>query len=177
MQEKILKFHKSVKKKAKTDEYITPDKAVELLIPFIPKNLTIWCPFDLDDSPYVRILKENGFLVVNSHIEKGQDFFSYEPDTWDIIVSNPPFSKRNDILMRCYELGKPFMLLLNASGIFDNKNRFAKFAEKGIQFLIPHGRIKYIARDGSKTVSPMFQSIYVCNKILLKDISFEKDIV
>jgi hypothetical protein len=51
----------------------------------------IWCPFDSEDSEFVKVFRDNGHTVVRSHIDDGQDFFEYEPDTWDIIISNPAF--------------------------------------------------------------------------------------
>lgn len=36
---------------------------------------TVWCPFDTKDSNYVKVLEENGFNVIHTHIFDGQDFF------------------------------------------------------------------------------------------------------
>ena len=59
------------------DEQYTPYYAVELIIPYIQhfKDKIIWCPCDTEESEFVKVLKENGFNVVNSHIDLGQDFF------------------------------------------------------------------------------------------------------
>ena len=63
------------------DEQYTPKYGVEVLLPHIQhlKDKIIWCPFDKEDSEFVKVLSENGFKVVYSHIEYGQDFFNYEP--------------------------------------------------------------------------------------------------
>ena len=58
------------------------------IIKYIPKNKIIWCPFDEEWSAFYQRLKEEGFNVVRSSLQEGQDFFEYEPDEWDIIVSN-----------------------------------------------------------------------------------------
>jgi len=63
-------------------------------------------------------------------------------------------------------------LLMNMTGLFDNRNRFETFKEKGVQLLVPQGRVTYLSRSGEKTQSPMFQSIYVCRDILPHDIEF-----
>ena len=48
-----------------------------------------------------------------SHIGTGQDFLQYEPqEDYDYIISNPPFSKKDAILKRLYELKKPFAILM-----------------------------------------------------------------
>jgi len=58
-------------------------------------------------------LQEAGFQVKYSHINTGQDFFAYEPDCWDIIVSNPPFSRKMEVFERYLQLNKPFALLMS----------------------------------------------------------------
>lgn len=73
------------------DECMTPDYGVKPIIKYLPKNKIIWCPFDKEDSEFVKQLTAAGFKVVYSHIDNGQDFYTYEPEEWDIIVSNPPF--------------------------------------------------------------------------------------
>lgn len=74
----------------KNDECYTPDYAVEPLLEFIPKDKIIWCPFDTEESEFVKIISQTN-PVVHSHIWNNQDFFNYEPEEWDIIISNPPF--------------------------------------------------------------------------------------
>lgn len=96
----------------KGDEHYTPFYAVEPLLKYIPEDKTVWCPFDEEWSAYYRLLKECGYCVVRSSLSEGQDFFSYEPETWDIIVSNPPFSKKDRVLERLYSFGKPFAVLM-----------------------------------------------------------------
>ncbi len=49
---------------------------------------------------------------IGTDINGGHDFFTYEPDWWDVIVTNPPFSLKIPWIERCYELGKPWALLL-----------------------------------------------------------------
>ena len=78
----------------KNDECYTKRYAVEPLLEFLEpfRNQIIWCPFDTEESEFVKFFRENGFKVVFSHIDNGQDFFQYEPDQWDLIISNPPFT-------------------------------------------------------------------------------------
>lgn len=42
------------------DEQLTPRKTVEILLPYIThlKNKIIWCPFDKEDSNFVKVLTE-----------------------------------------------------------------------------------------------------------------------
>ena len=86
--------------------------AVHPLIKYIPSNKTIWCPFDESWSAFVNELFLNGNKVISSHLNEGLDFFNYEPYYYDIIISNPPFSIKDAVLKRLYELNKPFAILL-----------------------------------------------------------------
>lgn len=94
------------------NEKYTPYYAVQPILKYLPKDKIIWCPFDEEWSAYYNSLKDSGFAVVRSSLKDGQDFFSYEPDKWDLIVSNPPFSLKDKVLKRLYEFEKPFAILL-----------------------------------------------------------------
>ena len=96
-----------------SDEKYTPRYAVLPIIKYLPKNVTVWCPFDTEHSEFVIALREHGYKVEYSHIFTGQDFYLYEPERWDIIVSNPPFSNKARVFERCLSFGKPFALLMS----------------------------------------------------------------
>lgn len=104
------------------DEQYTPASTVELLLPWIQhlKDKIIWCPFDKEDSQFVQVLKNHGFSVVFSHIDYGQDFFEYEPEAWDVIISNPPYKNKRAFWERSLSLGKPFALLLPINILSDS---------------------------------------------------------
>lgn len=94
------------------DEYYTPPCLVRAQLPFVPSHWRIWCPFDTERSEFVTLLRERGNHVVHSHIWEGKDFFDYEPpETYDAVVSNPPFKRILDVLKRLYALGKPFAMV------------------------------------------------------------------
>lgn len=79
------------------DERFTPYYAVEPLLEFLPPadtGITIWCPFDEFWSAYVQTFRANGYNVVYGSLATGQDFFTSQPAHWDIMISNPPFSKK-----------------------------------------------------------------------------------
>ena len=111
----------------KNDEYYTPTYAVYPIIKYIKPNSTIWCPFDKEDSNYVKILKKEGFKVIYGHIETGQDFFEVDIPECDYIISNPPYSLKGQVFKKLYKIGKPFAMLINFQGIFDHKERFKMF--------------------------------------------------
>lgn len=147
-------------KQPKNDEWITPSYGILPLLEFLPINKMIWCPFDTEQSNYVKLLRARGYQVVCSHINNNQDFFNYEPTAWDIIVSNPPFSKKDAVLKRCYQLGKPFALLLPISSL-QSAFRGKLFNDYGIQLLAFDKRIHF---NNMKAV--YFGSAYFCWGVL-----------
>lgn len=159
---------------AKGDEVYTPFYAVEPILEFIPKEKKIWCPFDEEWSAFVQLLKERGFDVINSSLRGGKDFFEYEPKEWDIIVSNPPFSKKDKVLKRVYELGKPFALLLPIQSL-QSEERF-KYLSQGCEMLCFDKRIDYHTNGNMEeyTTGNHFASAYFCRGLLPQNIIFRK---
>ncbi|ABJ91423.1 DNA methyltransferase [Thermus phage phiYS40] len=157
-------------KKEKDDEFHTPRFAVEPLLKYIPKDKVIWCPFDTEESNYVKVFMENGYKVVYSHISMGQDFFFYEPENYDVIVSNPPFSVKTEILKRAYSLGKPFAFLLPITSL-EGKKRGELFRKYGLQLIVFDRRIEFMST--TKT-GVWFNTSYFCYKLLPRDLIFEQ---
>lgn len=105
------------------DDYMTPESAVNLILPYVKKFRTIWCPFDKEDSNFVKIFKENGINIINTHIDYGNDFFSFMPkDSFDAIVSNPPFSKLDKIIQRLHEINKPYAIIVPVYSLQGKQN-------------------------------------------------------
>ena len=157
-----------------SDECYTPEYAVLPLLKYVPKNLTIWCPFDKISSAYVRIFKDNGYKVIYSHIDEDGDFFKYEPKQYDIIISNPPFSLSEEVFERLYKIGKPFIMLMPLKYLQSQK-RGNMFVKNGIQLLTFDKRIGYFTNgDMTKPKEGNYQaSSYFCWKILPKDLIIE----
>ena len=149
------------------DEVYTPFYAVEPLLEFVPKDKVIWCPFDEEWSAYYQMFTENGYKVIRSSIGDNQDFFTYEPDElWDILISNPPFSKKDKVLERAFSFNKPFALLLPANSI-QGKKRFEIFRNE-IQMLAFDRRVDYHTNGNMKdyTKGNHFGSAYFCRDLL-----------
>lgn len=157
----------------KNDEYYTPSYAVVPIIKYLKKSSKIWCPFDTDESNFVKALSENGFSVFNTHLVYGQDFFTHPVPECDYIISNPPYSLKGDIFKRLYEIGKPFAMLINFQGIFDHKKRFEMFRNNKVEMLWLSPRIDYIKGENQKCNGVPFQSGYLCSNVLPTDLCFE----
>lgn len=162
-----------VKRNSSADEWYTPSDAVHLIEPYLPDNSVVWCPFDTKDSEFVKVLSEN-HKVIHTHIFDGQDFFQYEPsEPYDVIVSNPPFSRKDDVFERLFDLDKPFAMVMSMNNIFDSKRRYRLFRDNEFELLVPEGRIKFNKdKQGKLMVSPPFQSVFVCHELLDKQIVF-----
>ena len=156
-----------------SNEMYTPYYAVQPIIKYVQKDKKVWCPFDKEWSAFYQSFTSGGYSTIRSHIDEGQDFFEYQPDEYDVIISNPPFSIKDKILKKLYELDKPFAILLPLNSL-QGKSRFRYF-EKGIQLLTFDQRIGYhnqssmdIAIEGSP-----FASAYFCRDVLPKDLIIE----
>lgn len=157
------------------DEYMTPSCLIEMLIPYLNKwelefekqnghKPVIWLPFDTEESQYFKILKAWNFNVVRSHLNDGKDFFTYQPESFDIAVSNIPFSKKLDIFKRMiFELEKPFVFLMNMMAInYQIVSELFATVNPDIQFIIPDKKVSF---DGNTS---SFSSGYVCYRFVDK---------
>ena len=154
------------------DECMTLDYGVAPILKYLPKDKVIWCPFDKEDSEFVRQLKQGGYNVVYSHIEKGQDFYTYEPEKWDIIVSNPPFTNKRKIFERALSFGKPFALLMSNTWLNDSAPK-QLFKNKDLQLLMFDKRMKFM-NNGKIQNKITFSSSYYCWSLLPKQIIMEE---
>lgn len=170
----INKGYLTAKTDKASDEYFTPAEAVKPLLQFIPTDKILWCPFDKSTSSYVRVFEEAGYHVLHSHIDEDKNFFFYEPEEpYDIIVSNPPFSVRDDILRRLTELNKPYAMLLPLPTLQGQK-RFDDLVNS--EALIFDKRINFFTDEAQTQMAKgvAFASIYVCKGILPEKLIFER---
>ena len=169
----INKGYLTAKTDKESDEVYTPSYAVKPIIKYIKPGSIVQCPFDTADSAYVEELNAAGFTVSYSHIDNGQNFFEYEPDEYDVIISNPPFSIKDDILRRLDELDKPYAMLMPLPALQGQK-RFKYL--KGSQALIFDKRVNYFKDLKTKEIQKgiSFASIYICKNFLPSDLLFEE---
>jgi hypothetical protein len=105
-------------KKPKTDHFNTPEYAVEPLLRYINPAWTVWEPTDTyGKSKITSILRKHGNKVIATN-KKKIDFLHDEPDfAFDCIVTNPPYSWKDEFIMSCMARREPFALLLPLSAL------------------------------------------------------------
>ncbi len=153
------------------DECYTPSYGVKPILKYIPKNVVVWCPFDTEESQFVKQIS-NQNSVVYSHISLGQDFFTYEPHHWDIIVSNPPFTNKRKFFERALSFNKPFALIMTNTWLNDSAPK-QLFKNKDLQLLMFDKRMKFNNPDGRSNDKITFSSSYYCWNFLSKQIIME----
>lgn len=160
------------------DEFYTPKYAVEPILPFLRGRGfgKIWCPFDTEESWFVKELTGAGFTCIYSHISQGVDFFLSPVPECDCIISNPPYSIKGEVFQRLFEIGKPFAMLVGVVGLFESESRFTLFSENEFEVLYMNRRIAYF-KDYSEqrpSLNPPFSSVYLCSRVLPKQICFSR---
>lgn len=122
------------------DNFFTPKEEWQRLSPYLPRDKVLWEAF-YGDGKSGQYLQELGFQVVHEN----EDFFQHNKG--DVVVSNPPFSKKKEVLQRLYDLKKPFCLLMPYEVLF--YKYFEKFRPE-ISLLIPNERVSFL-KDGKLT--------------------------
>ena len=149
---------------AEGDEYYTPCYAVAPLMKYLDKSKVIYEAASNHSSLLVDCLQTNGFTVITSG---GRDFLKDELPEFDMVITNPPYSIKDKFIERCYELNKPFALLLPITTLQGNK-RGQWFMDKGLELLVLNQRVNFVG-GGS---SPHFGVAWFCKGILPEKLIF-----
>jgi len=121
------------------DRCQTPPYALDPILPYL--SGTVWeCA--AGEGSLSMALEKLGFKVVASDILRGQDFFRWQPESFDCIVTNPPYSSKFEWLERCYQLGKPFALLLPVETVGANKAQ-RLFEKHGVEVVFMNRRVNF----------------------------------
>ena len=89
----------SFTKEKDSDNYATDKLGWEIIKDYIPKDKIIWSPFYCDGKQK-EYFEEMGFDIIH----EDEDFF--ENNKGEIIIDNPPFSKKKEICERLKEIDK-----------------------------------------------------------------------
>jgi hypothetical protein len=134
--------------KSKTsNDFQTPPLALRPLLGYIKKDWTVWeCA--CGKGNLVEDLKARGYWVIGTDIAGGYDFLHYEPEGYDCIITNPPYSFKQEFLERAYELGKPFAFLLPLT-TFETAKRQRLFRSYGVEVIFLDKRINFETPSGN----------------------------
>ena len=119
----------------KHDDYMTPKYVWDWIKDFIPKDKVIWEAF-YGDGESGKNLSDLGFNVIHEET----DFFTN--NLGDVIVSNPPFTKKKAVMTRLKEIDKPFIIICPSSMLNTQYIRHL-FKDDRLQIIIPNKRINF----------------------------------
>lgn len=166
-----------------SDDFQTPIEAVELIVQYIPNSWIIaevaWgkglLANHLRNMGYMVIGEENfDFLNYLKFLKQDSHYYYNYLKNCDCIVTNPPYSYKDQFIEMCYEIGIPFALLLPLTAL-EGKKRNYLFRTHGIQLIIPDKRFNFITPTGrsGKNSSSWFQTAWFTWKFNLpKDLNF-----
>ena len=159
----------------KKDEYYTPPYAIEPILKYVPPMSRVWCPFDTEESLFVKMLRREGHEVVATHLDNGEDFFNLDVPC-DCIISNPPYSLKAEVFERLFAIGKPFAMLVGVVGLFESQRRFDMFKNNQIEIMWLSKRVSFFEdyADQKPALNPPFSSIYLTSRMLPDRIVFEE---
>lgn len=157
----------STKTFSKYDDYMTPKEAWENIQHIIPRDKILWEAF-YGDGNSGKYLSDLGFNVIHKDI----DFF--ENNEGDIVVSNPPFTKKKEVIQRLVELDKPFILIMPCSTLVCSYVR--NILGNALQIIVPRKRIQFHKLVNGKLEyggKCNFDCFYYCYKMNLpRDINY-----
>lgn len=161
------------------DEFYTPRYAIRPILKYLKPNSIIWCPFDTEDSLFKELLEKEGHTVYTTHISEGEqgNFFNIKtPNSVDYIISNPPYSLKNEVFENLFQRKVPFAMLVGVVGLFESQKRFEMFRDNTFEIMYMNRRVSYFKsyEDQKPALNPPFSSVYLCSNILPKQIMFEE---
>jgi len=146
---------------------MTPNHAWKNIDEYIPKDKVVWEAF-YGDGKSGEYLRELGCKEV---IHEPIDFF--EENKGEVIISNPPYSKKKEIFTRLKELDKPFIMICPCSMLTTQYIRqlFGK-SDPPLQIIIPRKRIHFIKKINGEIPKNWknqcnFDCFYYCYKMNL----------
>lgn len=150
------------------DTFETPNYAVDLLVPFIPKYINMIWECAAGGGRIASRLEHHGYAVTRTDIRPYDglntvlNFVSVNskiPFGCTAIITNPPYSIKEQFIDKAFELAVPFAFLINA----DYSGLQIDWIRRGCEKIIPNRRIDYITPTGrqGKTSASQFHSMWL----------------
>ena len=159
-------------KQGNSNDFQTPPEALKPLLPYLPKGWTIWECANGKGNLSNELVRLN-YDVIATDILRGADFLIFLPDrNFDCIITNPPFSIKQKFLERCYNLGKPFALLLPLT-TFETKKRQELFKKYGLEVIFFDKRINFETPNKVEKSSAWFATAWFTHGLNIgKELTF-----
>lgn len=161
------------RKEGPSDRCQTPPYALDPLYPFLNKEQKIWEPACGELHLYDAFASRE-YRVIGTDLSDGPeyDFFEYQPQQWDIQVTNPPYSIKFKWLKRSYELGKPFALLVPVEMI-GAKSAQVLMEQYGFEIMLLRERVDFKMPDKGWTgAGAQFPVMWFCWNLLPEKIMY-----
>lgn len=133
----------SLGRNAASDECYTPADQVLPLLTYLNKDMTYYEATSGISNNIVEGFTKYGYNIVGSG---GRDFFTCTADdVYDAVITNPPYSIKDKFFRHCFDLGKPFALLLPVAS-FQGAGRGKMFMEYGMSALVYNNRVDFTGK-------------------------------
>jgi hypothetical protein len=142
-----------------SDEWYTDQATVDTCLAILQptSGSTVMCPFDSEESIFVKTLILQGFKVIFGI----EDYLSNTHYEFDYLVTNPPFSIKDLVIEKTYEYGKKSVLILPLDSLGGVKRHelYRKYGYPDIY--IPTRRISYYDKNWKKKTGSNFHSVII----------------
>lgn len=139
----------------RSDEWYTPAWCVSQIFEYYKPTGKILLPWDTEKSNFVKYCYNNNI----EHVYNIRDFMTNDYEC-DWIISNPPYSNKDEIIERCIDIGKPTVLLLPIESL-GGLRRHKAYRRTKLNIYIPERRIAFISESGDASKSAAHHSIYL----------------
>lgn len=165
------------------DDFQTPPEALKPLLKYLPKEKVIWeCA--CGKGNLVKALRKAGHRVRDTDIKTGTNFLSYQPEPegcedlfgpskkplGDIIVTNPPYSKKDLFLAVAYMLDLPFAFLMPLTAL-EGQSRQFYYRTYGIELIILPECLHFETPEGNASHC-WFPMAWFCRKLIGRPLVF-----
>lgn len=156
----------------KNDELYTPEEAILPILDYLNKSKIYWKCTDFGESNITKVLRKKGFKVISTSKEQ-LDFLKDEPSfDFDFIITNPPYSLKDEFLEKCYSYhlyNKGFLLLLPITAL-EGKKRNEMYKKYGLELIILNKRINFMKNKRNV----WFNTSWFCKGVCNDSLNFEE---
>jgi len=154
------------------DDFQSPPLAIIPLIKYLNQKWVYWEPA-CGKGNLVKALNTRGFNCFGTDLLTGTSFFDLQPAPYDCIITNPPFSLKDEFLKHAYDLNKPFAFLLPITALETpaRQNLFKRF---GIEIIFMDKRLHYKSASVTSHRSWFASAWFTWGLDIGSQITFEK---